>query len=159
MGISYNRTITRTTKSKTVYFLSDRISYPRTRLRKKQANENFLLISLNLSSLSVQLPRRLVNLICLIPTIFRKPPHYDMIKSSQIGNASGFSRGSFALPNETNISMRTNTVLVKRLFTDTLSNQLLRLDQDSRCHIPVSCARVDCGTYDRAKDVLFLLES
>ncbi|UJR10920.1 hypothetical protein I4U23_015106 [Adineta vaga] len=70
---------------------------------------------------------------------------------------AGFKRGLFALPNGTKILVPNNTVLVKGLFIDTLPIELLRFDQQSHCHTPVSFVHIDCDLYEGTKDVLFLL--
>ncbi|CAF0922145.1 unnamed protein product [Adineta steineri] len=71
----------------------------------------------------------------------------------------GFGRGAFNIPNGTNISVPYNVVLVKGLFIDTLSDQLLLFDHQYQCHTPVSFVHIDCDIYDGTRDILFLLGS
>jgi hypothetical protein len=72
---------------------------------------------------------------------------------------SGFGRGTFYIPNNTNIKVPRNTMLVKGLFIDTLPIQLRSIDDKYKCHTPVSFVHIDCDIYDGARDVLFLLSS
>jgi hypothetical protein len=71
----------------------------------------------------------------------------------------GHNRGTFNIPNGTNVSVPYNVVLVKGLFIDTLPSQLVLFDREYRCHTPVSFVHIDCDTYDGTRDVLFLLGS
>ena len=71
----------------------------------------------------------------------------------------GFGRGTFAIPANTTLNVPKNTVLVKGLFIDTLPVHLRSMDNQSKCHTPVSFVHIDCDIYDGARDVLFLLGS
>ncbi|CAF5219995.1 unnamed protein product, partial [Rotaria magnacalcarata] len=71
----------------------------------------------------------------------------------------GFDRGTFVVPNGTQILLPSNVKLVKGLFIDTLPTQLRILDRKYQCTTPVSFVHIDCDIYDGARDVLFLLGS
>ncbi|CAF3087365.1 unnamed protein product [Rotaria sp. Silwood2] len=71
----------------------------------------------------------------------------------------GFGRGTFHVPNETDILVPSNVVLVKGLFIDTLPIQLRIIDRKHQCRTPVSFVHIDCDIYDGARDILFLLGS
>jgi len=71
----------------------------------------------------------------------------------------GFSRGTFVIPNGTQLLVPSNVILVKGLFIDTLPTQLRLIDREYQCKTPVSFVHIDCDIYDGARDVLFLLGS
>jgi hypothetical protein len=71
----------------------------------------------------------------------------------------GFSRGTFRISDERILKVPYNTELVKGLFIDTLSIHLRSMDDQFKCHTPVSFVHIDCDIYDGTRDVLFLLGS
>ena len=71
----------------------------------------------------------------------------------------GYKRGHFRINNWTELSVPSNTVLVKGLFIDTLPNQLTLIDKKYGCNMPVSFVHIDCDLYEGTRDILFLLGS
>jgi hypothetical protein len=84
---------------------------------------------------------------------------FDTFRGLPTDWRDGFSRGRFLIPNKTTIKVPRNTVLVKGLFIDTLPIHLRSMDDQYKCHTPVSFIHIDCDIYDGARDVLFLLGS
>jgi hypothetical protein len=66
----------------------------------------------------------------------------------------GFERGAFRILNGTIVKVLHNTVLVNDLFIDTLLPIHLRsMDDEFKCHTPVSVVHIDCNIYDGARDI------